>query len=119
VERDREHLAADLGRLGVAARDLPMVHASLRAVGPVAGGADTLIDALEATVGPDRTRLMTLGARDDSSWVNERPERDRPELLRDAEPFDRLVTPADPDVHWNASFTPGVACCAWAPTSTR
>jgi aminoglycoside 3-N-acetyltransferase len=98
VESDRDHLTADLRRLGVAAGDVLMVHASLRAVGPVAGRADALVDALEAAVGPDGTLFMTLGARDDSSWVNERPEADRAELLRDAEPFDRLVTPADPDV---------------------
>ena len=41
---------------------------------------------------------MTLGARDDWSWVNERPERERPSLLRAAEPFDCRQTPADPDV---------------------
>ncbi len=75
-----------------------MVHASLRAVGPVDGGADGVVDALEAAVGPDGTLLMTLGARDDWAWVNERPEADRPHLLRDTEPFDCLLTPADPDV---------------------
>jgi aminoglycoside N3'-acetyltransferase len=67
-------------------------------VGPVEGGADGLVDALEAAVGPGGTLFMTLGARDDWSWVNERPEADRPGLLRDAEPFDALVTPAQPDV---------------------
>jgi aminoglycoside N3'-acetyltransferase len=41
---------------------------------------------------------MTLGARDDRGWVNERPEADRPRLLEGAEPFDHLSTPADPDV---------------------
>ncbi len=75
-----------------------MVHASLRAVGPVEGGADGVIDALQAAVGRDGTLLMTLGARDDWAWVNNRPEPDRPDLLRDAEPFDCLLTPADPDV---------------------
>ena len=55
-----------------------MVHASLRAVGPVDGGADRVIDALEAAVGPDGTLLVGLGARDDWGWVNERPERERP-----------------------------------------
>jgi len=75
-----------------------MVHASLRAVGPVDGGADGVVDALEAAAGPGGTLLMVLGARDDWAWVNERPEPDRPDLLRGAEPFDCLVTPADPDV---------------------
>lgn len=93
-----ESLTADLRRLGVAAGDLLIVHASLRAIGPVDGGAGGVIDALEAAVGPGGTLLMTLGARDDWASVNERPERDRPDLLRDAEPFDCLTTPADPDV---------------------
>jgi aminoglycoside N3'-acetyltransferase len=75
-----------------------MIHASLRAVGPVDGGAEGILDALDAVVGPGGTILMTLGARDDWAWVNERPETDRPDLLREAEPFDTLVTPADPDV---------------------
>lgn len=92
------HLVDDLRRLGVAAGERLMVHASLRAVGPVDGGADGLIDALNVAVGPDGTLFMTLGARDDWAWVNERPERDRPQLLRNVEPFDCLVTPADPDV---------------------
>jgi aminoglycoside N3'-acetyltransferase len=93
-----ERLVTDLSRLGVAEGDLLMVHASLRAVGPVEGGADGVIDALEAAVGPSGTLLMTVGARDDWAWVNERPESDRAELLREAEPFDCLTTPADPDV---------------------
>ena len=101
METDRwsvEHITADLRRLGVAAGDLLMVHASLRAVGPVEGGADGVVDALEAAAGPGGTLLMTLGARDDWDWVNQRPEPDRADLLRDAPPFDCLVTPADPDV---------------------
>jgi len=72
-------ITADLRRLGVAAGDLVMVHASLRSLGPVEGGAEGLIDALGAAVGPEGTLLMTLGARDDA-------------------PFDCLVTAADPDM---------------------
>ena len=41
-------LARDLERLGIAPGDLVMVHASLRAVGPVAGGGDTVMRALLA-----------------------------------------------------------------------
>ena len=91
-------LTADLRRIGVVAGDLLMVHASLRAVGPVDGGADGVLDALQAAVGRDGTLLMNLSARDDWAWVNARPEHERADLLRDAEPFDCLTTPADPDV---------------------
>ena len=93
-----EQITADLRRLGVAAGDVLMVHASLRAVGPVEGGADGVLDALEEAVGPKGTLLMSLGARDDWAWVNDRPQPDRIALLSKAEPFDCLVTPADPDV---------------------
>ncbi|HVF13663.1 MAG TPA: AAC(3) family N-acetyltransferase, partial [Acidimicrobiales bacterium] len=99
MEPDRwsvEHLTAGLRRLGVRAGDLLMVHTSLRAVGPTEGGADGVIDALAAAVGPGGTLFVNIGARDDWDWVNERPESDRAELLRDAEPFDFLATPADP-----------------------
>jgi aminoglycoside N3'-acetyltransferase len=91
-------LADDLRRLGVRPGETLMVHASLRRIGPVEGGAEGVIDALHAAVGDDGTLLMTLGARDDWGWVNDRPEHERAALLRDAEPFDAVATPADPDV---------------------
>jgi aminoglycoside N3'-acetyltransferase len=93
-----DEITADVRRLDVAAGDLLMVHASLRAIGPVERGAAGVLDALEGAVGPGGTLFMTLGARDDWAWVNERPEADRAELLREAEPFDRLRTPVDPDI---------------------
>jgi aminoglycoside N3'-acetyltransferase len=96
--RSAADLTADLRRLGVRADDTLMVHASLRAIGPVERRADGVVDALARAVGPAGTLLMTLGARDDWGWVNDRPEADRAELLRDAEPFDALRTPADPDI---------------------
>lgn len=93
-----DDLAADLRRLGVASGDVVMVHASLRAIGPVDGGAAGVVRALDAAVGADGTLLMVLGARDDWSWVNERPEADRAALLAGAEPFDPLVAPAETDL---------------------
>jgi aminoglycoside N3'-acetyltransferase len=93
-----EGLLADLVDLGVEPGDVVMVHASLRAVGPVDGGAAGVVDALEQAVGPEGTLLMNLGAEDRWDWVNDRPEADRPGLLAGAEPFDAAVTPADPDV---------------------
>jgi aminoglycoside N3'-acetyltransferase len=67
-------------------------------LGPVDDGADGVLDAIAAAVGPSGTILMTLGARDDWAWVNERPAPERSTLLRGTPPFDAATTPADPDV---------------------
>ncbi len=91
-------ISADLRRLGVQTGDLLMVHASLRAIGPVELGAEGVLDAVTEAVGPDGTLMMVLGARDEWAWANEHPEAEREQLLRDAEPFDALLTPADPEV---------------------
>jgi len=91
-------LARDLNALGVVTGDAHMVHASLRRIGPVVGGADGVINAIFEAIGPPGTMLMVLGAADEWAWVNERPEAERPALLADAEPFDAATTPADPDV---------------------
>jgi len=97
-ERSVQRIARDLRALGVEAGALLMVHASLRSVGPVVGGADGVIQAILDAAGPGGTMLMVLGARDDHAWVNERPEPERAGLLVDAEPFDARTTPADPEV---------------------
>lgn len=91
-------IAEDLRRLGVADGDTVMVHASLRRIGPVAGGASGVIAALDAAVGVSGTVLMVVGAEDDHAWVNERPEEEREALLVGAEPFDHLSTPASADI---------------------
>ena len=92
-----DRLANDLQRLGLATGDVVMVHASLRAVGPVDGGGDGLLDAIESVVGPSGTVLMMVSALDDASWVNERPEHERAALLAGTEPFDARRSPSDPD----------------------
>ncbi len=91
-------ISDQLTALGLAHGDTVMVHASLRAIGPIEGGAAGLITALDRAVGPDGSLIMVLGARDDWAWVNELPEDDRAAQLADAEPFDALMTPADPEV---------------------
>lgn len=91
-------LADDLRALGVREGDLLFLHASLRRIGPVAGGAVSVIQAVEGAIGPAGTVLMILGARDDSAWVNSRPESERAGLLADAEPFVNEETPALPEV---------------------
>lgn len=87
-------LATDLRKLGVRDGDALMVHASLRAIGPVEGGADGVIDGLERAIGGEGTLLMVLGANIDHEWVNQRPEAERAGLLADVTPFDPYVAPA-------------------------
>ena len=48
-------LAAQLRAMGLRAGDLVMVHTSLRAIGPVAGGPQALLDALLQVLGPHGT----------------------------------------------------------------
>ena len=93
-----EHLSDDLDEVGVATGDLVMVHASLKAIGPVEGGAGGVIRALDLAVGPAGTLMMTLGAHDEFAWVNEHPEPERERLLEDAPVFEPRHSPADPDV---------------------
>jgi aminoglycoside 3-N-acetyltransferase len=75
-----------------------MVHASLRAIGPVEDGADGVLDALDRAVGPDGTLLMILGAEIAHDYVNHLPEVERPALLADAPPFDAAAAPVLPEV---------------------
>jgi aminoglycoside 3-N-acetyltransferase len=57
----RAHLANDLGRLGLAAGETVMVHASVRAVGEVAGGPDEIPLALKDALTAGGTLLMYAG----------------------------------------------------------
>lgn len=91
-------LRSELRQLGVRPGELLMVHASLRAIGPVERGAVGVLDALRAAVGAGGTLFMVLGARDDWASVNDRAEHERAALLADAEPFDAKRTPSDPEV---------------------
>src|SRR5687767_12334491 len=88
----------DLNALGVGEGDVLMVHVSLRALGPIHGGAEALVDVLDRAVGRSGTVLMTLGALDDWDWVNDEPEDQRPALLAGSPPFDPATARADPDV---------------------
>src|SRR5262245_65435602 len=47
--------------IGLAPGQTVMVHASLRAVGPILGGPDVLIDAILRSVAPDGTMMVYVG----------------------------------------------------------
>jgi aminoglycoside N3'-acetyltransferase len=91
-------LTDELRRLGVVSGEMLMVHASMRRVGAIDGGALGVVSAVDAAVGQEGTWMMTLGAIDEWSWVNERPEHERPGLLAGGPVFDASTVPADPDI---------------------
>ena len=97
-----------------------MVHASLRKTGLARtdfgeGGADLLLDALDAAVGPAGTLMMTMGSDYPQDWINRRPVADRAALLAGTEPFEAALAAADPHVGWlSEAFRrrPGTLCSA-------
>ncbi|MCP5059370.1 MAG: hypothetical protein GY937_21920 [bacterium] len=61
----RADISEQLRALGVRPGEPLMVHASLREVGPVEGGANAVLDGLLDSLGPVGTLLMVLGADDE------------------------------------------------------
>ena len=57
----RSSLARDLASLGLKTGDLIMLHASVRAIGWVVGGPDTVIRAILDVIGPEGTLMMYAG----------------------------------------------------------
>ena len=76
----RAELVDQLHALGVPPGAVLLVHSSFRAVRPVEGGPTGLIEALREALGSGGTLVMT-------SWTGD-----------DGSPFDRLETPASPDL---------------------
>ena len=86
----RLSLAQDLRALGLTRGDTVMVHASVRAVGPVAGGPDQIHLAIKDAVGPDGTLLMYASCPDGYDEVGRgmlSPDVEA-ELLEKLPPFD-------------------------------
>lgn len=54
----RVELVRDLERVGLRSGDLVMVHSSMRAVGPILGGPNEMVEALLESVGPGGTVMM-------------------------------------------------------------
>jgi aminoglycoside 3-N-acetyltransferase len=86
----RDSLSRDLRALGLAPGDSVMVHASVRAVGVVAGGPDQIHLAIKDAVGPDGTLLMYASCPDGYDEVGRgtlSPDAEA-ELLEKLPPFD-------------------------------
>lgn len=97
--RSRDQLTKDLRALGVGAGDVVMLHASIRAVGPIAGGPDEIHLALSDALGPEGTLLMYAGCPEYVDEVGRghlSAEVER-ELLEKLPPFDPATARASRD----------------------
>lgn len=93
----RSGLAADLATLGVRPGAVLMVHAGVKALGPVLGGVETVVAALREALGPAGTLVAYAGFYDD---YEEQLDVDGrcPAALRDQVPaFDPVASRANPD----------------------
>jgi aminoglycoside 3-N-acetyltransferase len=78
----QRRLESDLHEIGLASADAVLVHASIRSVGRVLGGPDTIIDAIRAVLGPEGTLLAY------TDWQLEEDALEIAELRDDIPPFD-------------------------------
>lgn len=95
----RASLGDDLARLGLQPGDTVMVHASLRAIGPVEGGASSVIAAVCDSIGPAGTMVMVIGT--DHAGREEVKHLSRAEQIAALEalpPVDIRTAPADPEI---------------------
>ena len=95
----RQELARGFRTLGVTAGDTIMLHASVRAVGEIAGGPDQIHLALKDALTPDGTLIMYASCPayyDDvgRGFFSEEQER---EILEKQPPFDPLTAKAQRD----------------------
>ena len=93
----RPQLADDLRALGLRAGDVVMVHASLRAVGPVAGGPDEVHLAIKDVLTPAGTLLMYASCPRfmDEVGRGDLTPAEEAEILEKLPPFDAATARAD------------------------
>jgi aminoglycoside 3-N-acetyltransferase len=95
----REDLANGFRRLGVVPGDTVMLHASVRAVGGIAGGPDQIHLALKDALTPGGTLMMYASCPEHYDEVgrgNLTPEQER-EVLEKLPPFDPLTARSQRD----------------------
>lgn len=94
----RKSLLDDLRRIGIAPGDTLLVHASMRRIGWVCGGATAMVYALRDAVGPAGTiaaPAQTLENRDPSRWSHAPvPEPWWPVVREHLPAYDPTITPS-------------------------
>lgn len=94
----RQELKELLRQLGLERGDTVMLHASLKAFGYLIGGAETIIEALLSTLGPEGTLVMpsqTVGHSNPRFWQYPPVPKEWHEKIRDSIlPYDPERTPS-------------------------
>ncbi len=93
----RADLAADLRALGLPAGAVVLVHASLRRIGPVAGGPATVLAALRAVLGPTGTVVVPTHTAGNSITSPAFRAATAGLTAREAAEAEAAIPPFDPD----------------------
>lgn len=109
----RSRLASDLSRLGLVSGDAVMLHASVRAVGWIVGGPDTVLRAMLDVIGSTGTLMMYIKCEEPLNEIDDWPEDWQKAYLAECPPFDPYRTRANR--HWSILTEylrtwPGVRC---------
>ena len=84
----RSRLVSDLENLGVEAGDTVMLHVSVKAIGWVVGGPDTVLEAVLDLLGPRGTLMMYIKSEDPLDDFEHWPEDRKQAYLDECPPFD-------------------------------
>lgn len=84
----KPRLVADLQQIGVSAGQVLMVHSSVRAVGPVVGGPNSIVQALLDVLTPAGTLLMYVGWEDAPTEIHTWPAAMQALFYETCPPYD-------------------------------
>src|SRR5262245_56791304 len=87
-------LVDELKALGVAAGQIVMLHASVKAIGRIMGGPNVVIEALLETLTPAGTLMMYVGWEDIPDFVLNLPPAVQQEYYAEHPPFDPCIARA-------------------------
>jgi len=90
----RSRLEKDSRKLGIAAGQTVMLHASVRAIGWIVGGPDVVIQALLDVLGHSGTLMMYVGWEDSPYHLAEWPKDWQRAYLEECPPFDPATSRA-------------------------
>ena len=91
----RSRLVSDLSRLGISSGDTLMLHASVKAVGWIVGGPDTVLRAILDVLGPTGTLMMYIKCEEPLNEIDDWPEDRKKAYLAECPPFDPHRTRAN------------------------